>query len=79
MKTIIFQAVLGSFLTLNSYGQDKRASFSNLSGPEKWWVIWHPFKAKKALEASLKTLQITDSIGNLGIVARYKRWSAGCV
>jgi hypothetical protein len=70
MKTIIFQAVLCSFLTINSYGQDKRASFSNLSGPEKWWVIWHPFKAKKALEASLKTLRITDSIGNLGIVGK---------
>jgi hypothetical protein len=68
MKTIIFQAVLWSFLTVNSYGQDKRASFWNLSSPEKWWVIWHPFKAKNALEASLKTLRVTDSIHNLGVV-----------
>ena len=68
MKTIIFQAVLWSFLTMNSYGQDKRASFWNLSSPEKWWVIWHPFKAKNALEASLQTLRVTDSILNLGVV-----------
>lgn len=68
MKRIIFFALLGTFFSLNGYSQAKSASFSTLTCPEKWWVIWHPFKAQNALEASVKTLYITDSIGNLGTV-----------
>ncbi|MCB0410358.1 MAG: hypothetical protein KDD29_09065, partial [Flavobacteriales bacterium] len=33
-----------------------------LSCPEKWWVIGHPFVAKKALKISLEARQKTDSI-----------------
>lgn len=44
------------------------SGFSALSSPEKWWVIWHPFKAKKALDASLKTLAVTDSIKKEGLI-----------
>ncbi len=47
-------------------GQNVDSGFSSLSGPEKWWVICHPFKAKKAFGVSLKTLEVTDSIKRLG-------------
>lgn len=50
--------------------QSKKAKFGNLSGPEKSWVIWHPFKAKKALEVSVWTLQMTDSIESTGKIGR---------
>lgn len=44
------------------YSQSKIKSFKNLSCPEKWWVIWHPFVAKKAFNVSLLARQKTDSI-----------------
>ena len=55
-------------LSLGVYGQNSNSKFSDLSGPEKSWVFWHPFKAKKALKVSVKTLHITDSIGNSGSI-----------
>lgn len=48
--------------------QQVDSGFSSLSSPEKWWVIWHPFKAKKALTASLSTLEVTDSIKKTGLI-----------
>ncbi len=68
MKIVIFLCVLCGFLTNDIYSQAKNTSFSNLSSPEKWWVIWHPFKARNALEVSVKTLQITDSIHKVGVI-----------
>lgn len=59
--------VLGLFLSLNLQAQ-KKHGFSSLSGPEKWWVIGHPFKVKKALNVSLRTIQIRDSIKSSGII-----------
>lgn len=46
--------------SLNAQSTESR--FFKLSGPEKWWVIWHPFKAKRALNISLEVLRVTDSI-----------------
>lgn len=55
------------FLTnFNLYSQSVTNSFFELSSPEKWWVIFHPFKAKKALNISKDVLKTTDSIGQLG-------------
>ncbi|MGB5363013.1 MAG: hypothetical protein WBN17_06895 [Aureibaculum sp.] len=45
-----------------------RQSYSKLSKPEKAWVIFHPFKAKKAYRISNSIDQITDSIANTGII-----------
>ena len=39
-------------------------SFKKLSCPEKWWVIGHPFVAKRALKVSQVTRIKTDSIRN---------------
>jgi len=51
------------FLTsLNTYSQSAAQSFFELSSPEKWWVFFHPFKAKRALIISHKALKVTDSI-----------------
>ena len=55
------------FLSLNLQAQ-KKHGFSSLSGPEKWWVIGHPFKVKKALSISLRTIQVRDSIKGSGII-----------
>lgn len=42
--------------------QNAGKKFKKLSCPEKWWVIWHPFVAKKALKISLEVRHKTDSI-----------------
>lgn len=44
------------------YSQSKFKSFKKLSCPEKWWVVWHPFVAKKAFAVSQLARQKTDSI-----------------
>lgn len=50
------------FFHFNSHSQSKSIQFLELSSPEKWWVIMHPFKAKKALIISQDALMVTDSI-----------------
>lgn len=50
------------FLSLNLLAQNKERGYSALSSPEKWWVISHPFKAKKAFKISLRALEVADSI-----------------
>ena len=55
-------------MSFQMLGQSNSNRFSSLSSPEKWWIVWHPFKAKKALEASLMALEITDSIKKEGII-----------
>ena len=57
-----FINILFLILSLQLAGQTNDSGFSSLSSPEKWWVIWHPFKAKKVLEVSLRALLVTDSI-----------------
>ena len=51
-----------------SSAQSTESRFSKLSGPEKWWVIWHPLKAKRALNVSLEVLRVTDSISKAGSI-----------
>lgn len=51
------------FLTsLNISSQSTVQSFFELSSPEKWWVVCHPFKAKRALIISQDALIISDSV-----------------
>lgn len=68
MNKLSFISILCFFLSSHLVGQSKDNGFASLSSPEKWWVIWHPFKAKKALEVSLRTLEITDSIKKTGLI-----------
>lgn len=44
------------------YSQSNFQKFKKLSAPKKCWVIWHPFKAKKALLISNEAKKVSDSI-----------------
>ena len=70
MNKSTFTFVLCAFISFQLAGQTNNSRFSSLSSPEKWWVVWHPFKAKKALEVSLRSLEVTDSIKKEGIIGR---------
>lgn len=60
MKKMLFFLCL--LLTNNSFSQSTWKKFKTLSSPIKTWVIFHPFKAKKALVISNETNEVTDSI-----------------
>ncbi|MEN8186590.1 MAG: hypothetical protein ABFR05_05625 [Bacteroidota bacterium] len=66
MKKLFFISLI--FFNINLYSQSTFKKFFELSSPEKWWVVFHPFKAKKAYHISEKTLKITDSISNTEII-----------
>ncbi len=66
MKRAMFLIFLSVGLQQQISCQQFNSGFSSLSSAEKWWVISHPFKVKKALGASLKTLEVTDSIKKSG-------------
>ncbi len=68
----IFFCLLFLKMGYSSYAQSTESRFSKLSGPEKWWVIWHPLKAKRALNISLEVLRITDSISKTGSIGHDK-------
>jgi len=68
MKKIALLSFFMLTIQFQAKSQQLSSGFSSLSSPEKWWVVWHPFKAKKALSASLKTLEVTDSIKKTGLI-----------
>jgi len=43
-----------------------RKSYKKLSRPEKWWVVSHPFIAKKAFLITEYSLTVTDSLKKSG-------------
>ena len=45
-----------------------KTSYSRLSSAEKTWVVFHPFKAKKAYRISREAEHVKDSIKVLGLV-----------
>ncbi|MET2986120.1 DUF6973 domain-containing protein [Aureibaculum conchae] len=51
------------FALLTSCSPKLKQSYSSLSKPERTWVIFHPFKAKKAYQISREALITADSIG----------------
>ncbi len=53
---------------LNVQSQSVVKSFFNLSTPEKCWVIFHPFKAKRAYLITREALRVTDSVIKTGVV-----------
>jgi len=60
------------FLTvsLESYSQSKTKQFFKLSSPEKCWVIFHPFKAKRAFYVMQEALKTTDSISKVDLIGK---------
>ncbi len=65
MKKIL---IILFFISFHSYSQTTYKSFFDLSTPEKCWVFFHPFKAKKALKISKETLSVTDSIKKVNVL-----------
>lgn len=55
---------------LNSQSASK--GFKKLSGPEKCWVVFHPFKAKRAYKISLQAQQTSDSIAKTNLLDKDK-------
>lgn len=47
-----------------------KQSYSKLSKPERTWVVFHPFKAKRAYQISREALQTTDSIANENTIGK---------
>jgi hypothetical protein len=58
-KVLIFYCVLFS---LQGFSQTDWQAFKKLSCAEKTWVIFHPFKAKKAFKISKEAQRVSDSI-----------------
>ncbi|OFY88292.1 MAG: hypothetical protein A3K10_05330 [Bacteroidetes bacterium RIFCSPLOWO2_12_FULL_31_6] len=67
-----FKIILSAFLLLIysfSFGQEsKLKQFMKLSCPEKWWVVGHPFVAKKALKISEYARAITEEVKENGLL-----------
>tara|TARA_B100000809_G_scaffold138551_1_gene136159 strand:+ start:23538 stop:24176 length:639 start_codon:yes stop_codon:yes gene_type:complete len=59
--TLIF--ILLFFFIGISNAQSNKSGFRRLSSPEKCWVLFHPFKAKRAYRISLQAQKVSDSIG----------------
>lgn len=56
-------------LCLNiGFGQSNKTGFKKLSSSEKCWVIFHPFKAKKAYKTSIAAQKTADSIATTGVL-----------
>lgn len=47
-----------------------KASYKNLSAPEKTWVTLHPFKAKRAYAISKEAERVKDSIKQTNIIGK---------
>ena len=61
MKKSAFIIIL-IFLSTQLSAQSNWEKFWKLSAPYKKWVVFHPFKAKKALEISIEATAVSDSI-----------------
>lgn len=48
--------------SINLFSQSNFSLFKKISCQKKWWVVLHPFKAKRALEISKETKRVSDSI-----------------
>jgi len=53
---------------LEAQQNSKFHQFRDLSRPEKWWVLTHPFSASKALEITKFVRNATDSIKTTGLL-----------
>ncbi|WP_435800628.1 DUF6973 domain-containing protein [Polaribacter sp.] len=56
------------FMSVHINAQSNFKIFLKSSCPIKTWVVFHPFKAKKALEISLETNKVADSISKTSLL-----------
>lgn len=57
-------------LLIMSCSPKLKQSYSKLSKSERTWVVFHPFKAKKAYQISREALIITDSITKENVIGK---------
>lgn len=55
-----------------STAQNNRSAFKNLTSPEKFWVLFHLFKAKKAYRISIEATRVSDSIAKTKLLDQDK-------
>ena len=58
-KSVLIFTLLISF---TAFSQSNLNKFWKLSGPKRTWVLFHPFKAKKALIISKEANRVSDSL-----------------
>lgn len=66
MKKIVVLLIF--FMSVHINAQSNFKIFLKSSCPIKIWVVFHPFKAKKALEISLETNKVADSISKTSLL-----------
>ncbi len=66
MKKLLILVFFLTAVGLNA--QTKYTSFFELSTPKKIWVVFHPFKAKKAFRISEEANKVSDSIKKTNIL-----------
>jgi len=64
-KTFLLLTIL---LSLQTFSQSNFKKFLKLSCPLKTWVIFHPFKAKRALAISNEAKKVADSIAKTDLL-----------
>ncbi|WP_237587547.1 DUF6973 domain-containing protein [Polaribacter sargassicola] len=60
--------MLTILLSLQTFSQSNFKKFLKLSCPLKTWVIFHPFKAKRALQISNEAKKVADSIAKTNLL-----------
>ncbi|MFY9242258.1 MAG: hypothetical protein WAO74_04450 [Polaribacter sp.] len=55
-------------LSITMHSQSDFKNFFELSSPKRSWVLFHPFKAKKAFRISQEVNRISDSIKNTNLL-----------
>lgn len=71
MKKRAFILVL-IFMCSQISAQSNLEKFWKLSAPYKKWVVFHPFKVKKALEISMEATSVADSIAKTDVLDQDK-------
>jgi hypothetical protein len=67
-KTHLFTVLLCLLLQNSILAQTKSVSVKQLSRPEKWWVLVHPFAAMKAKSCTEEARRATDSLEKAGVL-----------
>ncbi len=67
MKKRVFIIVL-IFLSSQISAQSNWEKFRKLSCTHKTWVVFHPFKAKKASEISMEATKVSDSVAKTDLL-----------
>lgn len=62
LKFKLFVFLILQLFSCTTFSQSRTSKFFKLSTPEKCWVVFHPFKAKRAFYAMKDALKTTDSI-----------------